>query len=119
MCFSATASFSAGTVLAGLGALTLTSASRPREVLFAAIPLLFAVQQLDEGVIWLTFRYNAPHLNAVMTYVYSFFSHVLWPLYVPVAVLLMEPSAWRRRALLAFAGGGVVVGVYLLYWRWH
>ena len=115
MCFSATASFSAGAFLLGLGTLTLKSARRPPELPFAAIPLLFAIQQLSEGVIWLTFRYEAPLLNAVMTHVYSFFSHVLWPVYVPVAVLLIEPPGWRRRALLAFVAAGVAVGVYLLY----
>jgi len=51
MCFSATASFSAGAILLGLGTLTLKSARRPRELVLAAIPLLFAIQQLIEGVI--------------------------------------------------------------------
>ena len=115
MCFSATASFSAGAVLLGFGALTLKSARRPRELPFAAIPLLFAIQQLSEGVIWLTFRYEAPLLNAVMTHLYSFFSHVLWPIYVPVAVLLIEPPGRRRQVLLAFAAAGLAVGGYLLY----
>ena len=115
MCFSATASFSAGAVLLGLGTLALKSARRPRELPFAAIPLLFAIQQLSEGVIWLTFRYGAPQLNTVMTHVYSFFSHVLWPVYVPVAVLLIEPPGRRRQALLAFVATGIVVGAYLLY----
>ena len=115
MCFSATASFSAGALLLGIGTLTVMSARRPRELPFAAIPLLFAIQQLIEGVIWLTFRYEAPLLNTVMTHAYSFFSHVLWPIYVPVAVLLMEPSGWRRRALLALVATGVAVGAYLLY----
>lgn len=115
MCFSATASFSAGAFLLGLGTLTLKSARRPRELPFAAIPLLFAIQQLSEGVIWMTFSYEAPLLNAVMTHVYSFFSHVLWPVYVPVAVLLIEPPGWRRQALLAFVAAGVAVGAYLLY----
>ncbi|MDO8777220.1 MAG: hypothetical protein Q7K57_52620 [Burkholderiaceae bacterium] len=115
MCFSATASFSAGAFLLGLGTLTLKSARRPRELPFAAIPLLFAIQQLIEGVIWLTFRYEAPLLNAVMTHVYSFFSHVLWPIYVPVAVLLIEPPGRRQRALLVFVAAGVAVGAYLLY----
>jgi hypothetical protein len=115
MCFSAAASFSAGAFLLGVGTLTLKSARRPRELAFAAIPLLFAIQQLSEGVIWLTFRYEAPLLNAVMTHVYSFFSHVLWPVYVPMAVLLIEPARWRRRALLVFVAAGVAVGAYLLY----
>jgi len=115
MCFSATASLSAVVVLAGVGTLTVRSARKPREMLFAAIPLLFAVQQLSEGVIWLTYDHEAPQLNAVMTQVYSFFSHVLWPVYVPVAVLLMEPSGWRRRAMLVFVAAGVLVSAYLLY----
>ena len=115
MCFSATASFSAGALLLGLGTLTLKSARQPSELAFAAIPLLFAIQQLSEGVIWLTFRVDAPLLNAVMTHVYSFFSHVLWPIYVPVAVLLIEPPGGRWRALLVFVAAGVAVGAYLLY----
>ena len=118
MCFSATASFSAGAVLLGIGTLTWRSAlarHRRRDLPFAAIPLLFAAQQLLEGVIWLTFRDEAPQLNSVMTHVYSFFSHVLWPVYVPVAVVLMEPAGWRRRALVAFVAAGVAVGAYLLY----
>ena len=115
MCFSATASFSAGIVLLGIGTLTLKAAKQPRELIFAAIPMLFAIQQLSEGVIWLTFRYDAPQLNVAMTHLYSFFSHVLWPAYVPIAVLLIEPPWGRRRALPAFVAAGVGVAVYLLY----
>lgn len=118
MCFSATTSFSAGALLLGLGTLTLSSAlaaNQRRALPFAAIPILFAVQQLIEGVIWLTFSGEATLLNAVMTHLYSFFSHVLWPVYVPVAVVLMEPAGWRRRALVAFVAAGVAVGAYLLY----
>ena len=115
MCFSATASFTAGVLLLGIGTLTMKAARRPRELPFAAIPLLFAIQQMSEGVIWLTFRYEAPLLNAVMTHVYSFFSHVLWPVYVPVAVLLIEPPGRRRKALFVFVAAGLAVGAYLLY----
>ena len=118
MCFSATASFSAGALLLGVGTLTLRSAMgtlERRALPFAAIPLLFAAQQLIEGVIWLTFSDEATRLNAVMTHVYSFFSHVLWPVYVPAAVLLMEPGGWRHRVLIAFVATGAAVGAYLLY----
>ena len=115
MCFSATASFTAGAVLLGVGALTFKAAQRPRELPFAAIPLLFAIQQLIEGVIWLSFSTQAPLLKTVMTQVYSFFSHVLWPIYVPLAVLLMEPVEKPRRALFMSAYAGLAVGLYLLY----
>ena len=61
---------------------------------------MFAIQQLIEGVIWLTFSADAPLLNLVMTHVYSFFSHVLWPVCLPVAVLMIEPPGWYRRTPL-------------------
>ena len=115
MCFSATASFSADAFLLGLGTLTLKSARHKRELPFAAIPILFAIQQLIEGVVWLSFSDGAALLNSVMTQVYSFFSHVLWPIYVPVAVLMLEPPGWRRRALRVFVAAGSAVGLYLLY----
>ena len=115
MCFSATASFSAGALLIVIGTLTLKSARRPRELAFAAIPLLFAIQQLIEGVIWLTFSVEAPLVNSAMTHAYSFFSHVLWPAYVPLAVWLIEPPGRRRQVLLVFVAGGFAVASYLLY----
>ena len=115
MRFSTTASFSAGAVLLGIGALTLQAARRPCERPFAAIPLLFAIQQLIEGLIWLTFSADAPLLNAVMTHAYSFFSHVLWPIYLPVAVLMIEPPGGRRRTLTVIVFAGSAVGIYLLY----
>ena len=60
------------------------------ELAFAMIPLLFGIQQLTEGVIWLTFSHDAPLLKQAMTYLYSIFSHVLWPIYVPFA---MDPAS--------------------------
>ena len=103
MCFSATASFAAGAALLGVGAVTVSRVRRPAELPFAMIPGLFGVQQLVEGALWLTFADTAPHANSVLTHAYSFFSHVLWPIYVPIAVLLLEPEAWRRKLLLGIA----------------
>ncbi|MFC5499400.1 DUF6629 family protein [Caenimonas terrae] len=114
MCFSATASFGAASVLLVLGALSLRGARGPQELPFAAIPLLFGIQQLVEGVIWLTFGRDAPGLNAAMTHVYSFFSHVLWPVFIPAAVLLIEPPGRRRRTLAALLALGLAVGAFLL-----
>lgn len=114
MCFSATASFAAGAGLVAAGVYSIGRARDPRERPYAAIPLLFGVQQLIEGVIWLTFRFDAPVLNPAMTFVYSLFSHVLWPMYVPFATRAMEPAASRRRWMLGFAAAGGAAGLYLL-----
>jgi hypothetical protein len=54
-------------------------------------------------------------LNSVLTHAYSFFSHVFWPIYVPLAVLLLEPVRWPRRVLTGIAVAGAAVGLYLLY----
>ncbi|MFX8565841.1 hypothetical protein ABTL91_20005, partial [Acinetobacter baumannii] len=43
------------------------------------------------------------------------FSHVLWPIFVPFAVGLLETVPWRRRALAACQLAGAGVGLYLLY----
>ncbi|HZE92859.1 MAG TPA: DUF6629 family protein [Rhizobacter sp.] len=115
MCFSASASLAAGTLLLGLGTVTMKAARRPGEWPFAAVPLLFAIQQFIEGTIWLSFSHDAARLQAVMTYAYTAFSHVLWPVFIPLAVLLIEPAGWRRRALGGFAAAGAVVSAGLLY----
>ena len=115
MCFSATASFTAGAVLLGMGGLTLGRVRRPAEVPYALIPALFGVQQLIEGALWLSLADNADHLTRVLTHSYALFSHVLWPIFVPLAVLLLEPERRRRTILAGLATAGAVAGLYLLY----
>ena len=58
MCFSATASFISGATLCVIGVATLKQTKAPAEVPIALIPLLFGIQQLTEGVIWLSFSQN-------------------------------------------------------------
>lgn len=115
MCFSATASFIAGTSLSAVGVATLNETETRSERPFAMIPLLFGIQQLTEGVVWLTFRHDAPLLKQAMTYLYSGFSHVLWPIYVPIAMGVLEMVRWRRKAIFAFEAAGLTAGLSLLY----
>lgn len=115
MCFSASASFIAGTSLSAVGVAALRNTQARTEQPLAMIPLLFGIQQLTEGVIWLTFHHDAPLIKQAMTYVYSGFSHVLWPMYVPFAMGVLEAARWRKRTLFAFEAAGIAVGLYLLY----
>jgi hypothetical protein len=114
MCFSATASFIAGITLSGLGVATLRATRRKAEIPFAAIPLVFGIQQIVEGVLWLSFNFDAPPLNVAMTYLFSIFSHVLWPMFVPFSIGLLETVPWRRKIIWGFQGIGLMVGLYLL-----
>ena len=115
MCFSATASFIAGTSLSILGMATLRETRRKAEIPFAAIPLLFGMQQIVEGLLWLSFMFDAPQLNVAMTYLFSIFSHVLWPMFVPFSIGLLEVVPWRRKVIWGFQMVGLSVGLYLLY----
>ncbi len=115
MCFSAAASFTVGIPLVAVGVFTIGKTERKAEVPAAAIPLLFGIQQIIEGVLWLTFRFDAPALNRLTTDVYSLFSHVLWPIFVPLAVLLLEAVPWRKRLMYGFQVMGLIAGGYLLY----
>lgn len=116
MCFSATASFTAGVLLTGMGAATVKMAQRKAEIPFAMIPLLFGIQQLIEGTLWLSFQFDEHLLNVVMTYLFTFFSHVLWPVFVPISIGLVENVPWRRKVILAFQITGGAVSIYLLYY---
>ena len=53
MCFSATANFVGSGVLGAVGVVTLTKVKHRRELLFAALPTLFAIHQFIEGFVWL------------------------------------------------------------------
>ena len=97
------------------GAATLNKANRAAEAPFAAIPLLFGIQQIIEGILWLSFDVDPALLKTVSTYAYSMFSHVLWPILVPISVGLLETRPLRRKFLAAFQISGIAVGLYLLY----
>lgn len=115
MCFSATVSFVAGVTLIAFGVATLKLIRKKSEIPFAIIPLLFGVQQLVEGMLWLSFEYEAAGFNMLMTYLFTLFSHVLWPIYVPFSIYWIETVAWRRKALGVFQVIGAAIGMYLLY----
>jgi hypothetical protein len=115
MCFSATASFTAGTALSAVGGLTITRSRGKTELPLALVPLLFGIQQISEGFLWLSINNSLAGLQTWTTYIFSMFSHVLWPIFVPFAIVLVEPSERRRRALRVFLAMGAGVGLYLLY----
>ena len=76
--------------------------------MIAAIPFLFAAQQLIEGLQWLVEKPSTA--SSLCTYGFLTFAFLLWPIYVPVAVYMNERNAKRRTYLRVFClAGGVLV----------
>lgn len=117
MCFSASASFVTAGITGAIGIVVLARVNEPRELPLAATPLLFAVQQGIEGLLWLNLPL-APDgsLSKVLTFLYLAFAEAFWPLYAPIAVWLIEPNEKRRLLMVACLGIGAGGGVYLLWW---
>jgi 4-hydroxybenzoate polyprenyltransferase len=113
MCFSATASFVAGGTLSAAGALALSDAKDAKKLPLASIPLFFGIQQTIEGVVWVIF--GSAVISTLAAYTFLFFAYVFWPVFVPIATLLVETHPLRRKILQAFSALGVAIGLYLLY----
>ena len=115
MCFSATASFSAASITAVIGVATLREVQHPRELLLAAMPLLFAVQQAVEGALWLQLPAGGGgDAVAALSLCFLVFAKAFWPAYVAPAVLLIEPDLRRRRVLYGIAALGFTISLYML-----
>ena len=110
MCFSPAASFAASLSLGTAGVANLRQIRQRREWPLALVPLLLGFQQLLEGLVWLSFK--APLVNLVASKIFVFFAYALWPAYIPWAVLLVEPSATRKKFLWPLTVAGFFIGLY-------
>jgi hypothetical protein len=113
MCFSSDASFAAGAVLIPAGTYCIVSAirKRPRYLPLAVLPLLFGVQQLSEGFVWLGLHRDDPEMVRSASLVFLFFALAFWPFWLPALTALMETQ--KRKRVLFF-------GLSLLstFWFW-
>ena len=116
MCFSAEASFAGGVVISIIGIATITKVHKPSQLVFASIPLFFGIQQFAEGFLWLTL----PNPDAIIaqkfaTYLFLIMADFLWPMMIPLAVLLMEKNEKKKRILRVFAITGLLLSLYYAF----
>ena len=116
MCFSTTASFGAGIVLTVIGIASLKKVQAKSQIMFASIPLLFAIQQFSEGFVWLSLSntYFEP-MEHIATYTFLFFAQVLWPFWVPMAILQLEKEPKRKNIQKILTGLGALVAIYFAF----
>jgi hypothetical protein len=116
MCFSATANFVGSTALLGIGVVTLTKVKHRRELLFASLPILFAIHQFIEGFVWLGLDgYLSPQVTHDMGAAFMLYAQGLLPFLLPLSVLLFEPDGKGRRRMLPFLALGTGTTLYILW----
>ena len=116
MCFSATANFVGSTVLAGVGVVTLTKVKHRRELLFAALPVLFAIHQFIEGFVWLGLDgILSPKVAHNMGAAFMLYAQGLLPFILPLSVILFESDAKSRRRMQPFLILGTLTALYILW----
>lgn len=116
MCFSPTASFTASAVLLGIGVVTLTKVKRKNDLILAVIPLIFSVQQLIEGFIWVNaYSWHDVNINLTLSYAYLLFAYVLWPIWLPLSSYAVEPNPQRKKIIFWMAILGIIVAMYSLF----
>lgn len=112
MCFSVQSDLAVGLGLLPVGALALREVRQVRELPFASLPLVFAAHQLIESLVWAGAAGTVSQdVQSTATMAYLVVALPVLSLLMPLAVLLLEPPAARRR-VAGFVGLGAVVSVY-------
>jgi hypothetical protein len=116
MCFSAGASFTGGIIISAIGVVIIIKVHKPSQIVFASIPLFFGLQQITEGILWLTIPLaeNAA-MQKVAMYIFQIMALVIWPSMIPFSVLHMEESKKRKKIIFILLLIGGMLSAYYLY----
>lgn len=116
MCFSATASFTSAAVIGAIGLLTLSKVRNRKMLPFAVIPLVFALQQSIEGIIWLTHhRPDLAYIQIACIYSFLAIANIFWPFWCPYSVYIPEKNTKRKKAILFTWTIGCMVSLTSIY----
>lgn len=86
--------------MAVAGVASITRVKRKTQIMFASIPLIFSLQQLMEGFVWITFtNKDYRHWQNIPVMIFLFLAQVVWPVWVPMSIIQTETERKRRIAL--------------------
>lgn len=113
MCFSTVGSFGVGTVLVAAGCYTAKKAKeKDRNYLaFACLPLIFGIQQIIEGFVWIGLLHHHQLLVQVGTLLFTFIAIGFWPFFVPLSMFFAEGK--KRLVVHQFLFALVLVGGFV------
>lgn len=80
----------------------------------AVIPLLFGVQQLCEGLVWLGLAWSEHGVTISAAAAFLFFALLVWPVWIPISTLFAERSRAARIYLDVMIVIGAATGLCLV-----
>jgi hypothetical protein len=116
VCFSPEADIVGGLVIGAIGVDAVRHVHQRRDFLALAwLPLLLGAHQFIEALVWLWLQGHVPRgIGEVALWAYLLIAFVVLPVFVPLAVIALEPTKRRKAMMAPFASIGAVVAVVLL-----
>jgi len=115
MCFSAPASLAASGVLSVSGIAILRMPKKKSEIPLSLFPIIFAIHQLTEGILWLSITgVISDTYKTGAIYAYAFIAFVFWPIFVPFSMYMIETGRMRRKIILLCQLVGLYIGFAFL-----
>jgi hypothetical protein len=105
-----------GLVICAIGVDAVRHVRRRREFLVLAwVPLLLGAHQFIEALVWFWLQGHVPGwIGHAALWAYLLIAFVLLPVFIPVAVIVLEPTRRRKLLMTPFASIGAVIAVLLL-----
>ncbi len=115
MCFSPQADVAGGLVICAIGIYAVRHVRHRREFLAVGwIPLLLGAHQFIEALVWLWLQGHVPRgIGHVALWAYLLIAFVVLPVFIPLAVIAIEPTRRRKAVMVPFALTGTVIAAIL------
>jgi len=116
MCFSPQADIGGGLLICAIGVDAVRHIGQRREfIALAWIPVLLGAHQLIEALVWLWLQGHVPRgIGHVALWAYLLIAFVVLPVFIPLAVIALEPTRRRKQLMVPFVLIGTVVAGILL-----
>ncbi len=116
MCFSPQADLVGGVVITAIGVDAVRHVRQRRDLIpLASIPLLLGAHQFIEALTWLWLQGHVPRgIGQLALWAYLLIAFVVLPIYIPLAVIALEPTRQRKLLMTPFAAMGAVTATVLL-----
>jgi hypothetical protein len=103
-------------VICAIGVDAVRHVRRRRELLALAwLPLLLGAHQFIEALVWLWLQGHVPRgIGHVALWAYLLIAFVVLPVFIPLAVIALEPTRRRKAMMVPFALIGAVIAAILL-----